>query len=393
MTEFAPVLAQSKKILREYDLCDYCLGRIYVKKLGLTSNKQLGRKIRKNIRKKNTKCYICKNIFESLTYYLAKLLEISSEYEFRTFLIGAILKPSILDRDDQIRSQFKLKGIDSVKTNITRELAKQFSKKTRKKYEPVEPDLTFTVDFKTESCTVQSKPLYVSGRYIKQTRGIPQKQKPCENCSGKGCVNCNHHGMSEFNSVEGMICKYLFERFGAQQAKITWIGGEDANSLVLGHGRPFFAKIINPKKRSPKIPKKIRSDKIIIKSLKLINKMPVGPVQFVSKVKILVNTEKPVSTNDLSRLDQLKKTTLAIYENSGRRAEKLIYDVSYNLESDNSFYLYLRIDGGVPLKRLVSGENVFPNISEIISNNSKCETFDFEDIKLTNQHFYIHTIG
>ncbi|MFN3653898.1 MAG: tRNA pseudouridine(54/55) synthase Pus10 [Candidatus Nitrosotenuis sp.] len=383
-TEFALVLAQSKKILKEYDLCDYCLGRLYAKKLGLASNKQLGRKIRKDIRKKNTKCYICKNVFESLTQYLAKMLEISNDYEFRTFLVGAILKPSILDRDDQIRSQFKLRGIDSVKTNITRELVKQFVKKTRKKYYPAEPDLTFTVDFKTESCGVQSRPLYVSGRYIKQIRGIPQKQKPCENCSGKGCLSCNRHGMSDFNSVEGMICKYLFERFGAQQAKITWIGGEDASSLVLGQGRPFFAKIINPMKRSPKLQKKIKSDKIIIKSLKLIKKMPVGPVQFVSKTKILVHTENPVSPNDLLRLDQLKKTTLAIYENSGKRAEKLIYDVSYKKESDNSFYLYLRADGGVPLKRLVSGENVFPNISEIISNNSKCETFDFEDIKLTN---------
>lgn len=383
-TEFATILAQSKKILREYDLCDYCLGRIYAKKLGLTSNKQLGRRIRKNIRKKNTKCYVCKNLFESLTQYLAKMLEISSDYEFNTFLVGAILKPSVLDRDDQIRSQFKLRGSDSVKTNITRELAKQFAKKRCKKYDPVEPDLTFTVDFKTESCSVQSKPLYVSGRYIKQTRGIPQKQKQCVNCCGKGCLSCNHHGMSDFNSVEGMICKYLFERFGAQQAKITWIGGEDANSLVLGQGRPFFAKIINPKKRTPQIPKKIKADKIIIKSLKRISKIPAGPVQFVSRTKILVNTENPVSQNDLLRLDQLKKTTLAIYENSGKRAEKLIYDISYKKESDNSFYLYLKVDGGVPLKRLVSGENVFPNISDIISNNSKCETFDFEDIKLTN---------
>ncbi|HXG73607.1 MAG TPA: tRNA pseudouridine(54/55) synthase Pus10 [Candidatus Nitrosotenuis sp.] len=382
--EFAQVLLQSKKILKEYDLCDYCLGRLYTKKLGLTSNKHLGQKIRKKVRKRNTRCYICKNIFEDLTQYLAKMLEASDGYEFRTFLVGAILRPSVLDRDDQIRSQFKLKGIDSIKTNITRELAKRFAKKRHKKYDSVEPDLTFTVDFKTESCSVQSKPLYVFGRYSKQTRGIPQKQKPCENCAGKGCLSCNRHGISDFDSVEGMICKYLFERFGAQQAKLTWIGGEDSSSLVLGHGRPFFAKIINPKKRSPSIPKKIKSDKIIIKSLKTISKIPTSPVQFVSSVKILVSTENPVSSSDLLRLDQLKKTTLAIYENSGKRAEKLIYNVSFKKESDNSFHLYLRVDGGVPLKRLVSGENVFPNISDILSNRCKCEIFDFEDIKLTN---------
>ncbi|MEW6043486.1 MAG: tRNA pseudouridine(54/55) synthase Pus10 [Thermoproteota archaeon] len=383
-TKFASVLAQSKKILGEYDLCDYCLGRMFAKKLGLASNKQLGQRIRKGIRKKNTKCYICKNIFEALPHYLAKMLEMSSDYQFRTFLVGAILKPSILDRDDQIRSQFKLRGIDSVKTNITRQLAKQFIKKTRKKYSQAEPDLTFTVDFKTESCTVHSKPVFVSGRYIKQVRGIPQKQKPCENCLGKGCLSCNRHGMSEFNSVEGMICKYLFERFDAPQAKITWIGGEDVNSLVLGHGRPFFAKIINPKKRTPKLPKKVKYDKIVIKSLRQISKMPTSQIQFVSKAKILVSTENPISSNDLLKLEQLRNATLAIYENSGKRAEKSVYDVSYKQDSDNSFYLYLKVDGGVPLKRLVSGENVFPNISEIISNNSKCEMFDFDDVRITN---------
>lgn len=97
-----------------------------------------------------------------------------------------------------------------------------------------------TVDFKTESCEAHSKSLYFSGRYTKSTRDIAQKQKPCSNCLGKGCVSCNRHGMTEFDSVEGIICKYFFDKLGAAQAKITWIGGEDTTSLVLGKGRPFF---------------------------------------------------------------------------------------------------------------------------------------------------------
>ncbi|MFY9299727.1 MAG: tRNA pseudouridine(54/55) synthase Pus10 [Candidatus Nitrosotenuis sp.] len=382
--KFAGVLVTSQKILAEYDLCDHCLGRLFAKKLGLASSRLLGRKIHKALKKKTTRCHICKNVFDNLHTYLTKMLESSSGYEFRTFLVGATLKPSVMDRDDHIRSQFKLRGIDGIKTSITRELARQFSKKTKKRSQQLDPELTITVDFKTESCSVYSRPVYVFGRYVKEVRGIPQKQKPCENCLGKGCFTCGHHGMTGYDSVEGMLCRYLFERFGAPQAKITWVGGEDSTSLVLGAGRPFFARIANPKKRNPRLQKKIKADKITIRSLKIIPKIPVTPVSFVSKVGLLVSSENPVRQEDIEKLGQLQKSTIAIYENSGRRVEKSIYDVHYKINSENSFRLFLKVDGGVPLKRLVTGENVFPNVSDLISIKSKCETFDFEEVRITN---------
>jgi tRNA pseudouridine synthase 10 len=380
--KYASVLNLSQKILGEYDLCDHCLGRLFAKKLGLASNKKLGQKIHKHLKKQSKKCYTCKNIFDSLQNYLQKMLEASSGYEFRTFLVGAILKPSVLDRDDHIRSQFKLRGIDGIKTNITKELARQFAKKTKKRSHQMEPDLTITVDFKTESCYAHSRPVFVSGRYTKQTRDMPQKQKPCDNCLGKGCVTCNRHGISDFNSVEGMISKYFFEKFGAQQAKITWIGGEDSSSLVLGGGRPFFAKLTNPKKRNPKLPKRIRVDRITLRSLKQVSKLPLRPLPFVSKAKMFVSTENPVRVEDLAKLEGLKGT-IVIYDD-GKRVEKSIHSLKYKPNSENSFYLFIKVDGGVPLKRLVAGDSVFPNVSDLISNKSKCETFDFEEVRITN---------
>ena len=65
--------------------------------------------------------------------------------------------------------------------------------------------------------------------------------------------NCDFHGISEFDSVEGIISKLFFKKFGGTTAKFTWIGGEDNSSLVLGNGRPFFVKIKNPFKRKIKI--------------------------------------------------------------------------------------------------------------------------------------------
>ena len=380
---FASVLHLSQKILKEYDLCDVCLGRLFAKKLGLVSNKKLGIKIHRALKIKSTKCYVCKNIFDGVASQVAKMLDVSVGHDFATFLVGTKIKPSILDRDDHMRSRFRLMGIDGIKTNVTRELAKQFSHKTKKKVESSEPDLVFMIDFKEDSCTVQTKPVFLWGRYTKTERGIPQKQKPCASCLGKGCIDCNHHGISEFDSVEGMLSKYLFEKFEAAQTKITWIGGEDSTSLVLGSGRPFFVKLLHPKKRHLRLPKKILLGKVVVYDLKLISKTPTGPVQFASKVKLHISCENKIEQTALSRLAALEKNTVAVYEKSGRRTEKLIRNIKYKADSENSFYLSMTAGGGLPLKRFVSGDDVFPNVSDILENKCRCDTFDFEAVRIT----------
>ncbi|MEK6956414.1 MAG: hypothetical protein AABW74_00720, partial [Thermoproteota archaeon] len=256
--KFTQILSIAKKILDEYSLCTACTGRLFAKKLGLLSYEQLGKRIYHLLQKREpTKCFVCKNFLLKTNYFVDKLLDISSEYEFSTFLVGAILKPSIVDNDDEIRSKFQLRGIDSVKTDFTNQIAKIFSKKTKSKIDYLNPEITLTIDLKTDSCQVKSKPLFLFGKYTKTERGIPQKEKPCSNCEGKGCRTCKNHGICTFDSVEGKIAKVVFDKFGADQIKVTWIGGEDKTSLVLNKGRPFFVKVINPKKRNIKLAKKI----------------------------------------------------------------------------------------------------------------------------------------
>lgn len=382
--QLAEVLGLSEKILEEFDLCDHCLGRIFAKRLRLRSGQRLGKKIHSTLKIKNTKCYICKNIFEALPLYTQKMLDASECYRFRTFLVGSKLRPSVLDRDDNVRSKFRLRGMDSIKAAVTKRLVTQFAKKTKKSLRSNEPDVTFTIDFKTESCQVQSKPLYLLGKYTKQERGIPQKQRPCENCSGKGCVTCSQHGMTEFDSVEGMISKFLFERFGASQTRITWIGGEDSSSLVLGSGRPFFVKLLNPKKRNVRLPKKIRAGRIDIHNMGPAGRPPANPVQFESKVVLLISSEMPIPKNAPSRLCALEEGKIAIYENSGKRAVKSVRNISCRVQSENTLLLSMTAEGGLPMKHLVSGENVFPNVSDLLEVPCRCETFDFKEIKILN---------
>lgn len=380
MSNYQKISTVANQISKKHPLCDNCLGRLFSKKLHRSSNKLLGKKLKKNL-KSTQKCYICKNLFDNLNYFLKLMINTSSNYSYSSFSVGAIIKPSIVDRDDCIRSKYKLKGIDSIKTDVTRELGKLFSRKTKKIVDFLDPDLTFTVNLKDESCQLRSKSITLSGRYIKTQRGISQKQKSCDNCSGKGCRICNFHGISNFGSVEGMISKFLFEKFGGTTAKFTWIGGEDKSSLVLGSGRPFFVKIQNPLKRNLNL-KSAKSDSIKISNLKIVSESPKKPLKFTSSIKVKISTKDQITSNDLRKLKDLTKNPVVVYEKSGKRSEKKIFSVSYKKISDDSFTLFIKAESGLPVKRFVDGDDVSLGISQILDNSCRCHEFDFLEIKV-----------
>ena len=381
MTTVKDVSSIAKKIIKKYSLCDSCLGRLFSKKLKVSSNRILGKKLKQNvlIRKK---CYICKNLFDDFSPYLELMLESSSGYDFSTFVVGAIIKPSIIDRDDFIRSKYRLRGIDSVKTDITRELSKQYARKTKKTFDYLDPDVTFTINMKEKTCHSRSKQISVQGRYNKIKRGFSQKQKSCENCLGKGCRVCDFHGLTVYDSVEGKISKFLFSKFGGTIAKFSWIGGEDKTSLVLGSGRPFFARIQNPNKRKVRLPKSFTIDSIIINNCKLISNVPNKPLGFSSVIEMKIITENEIQPNSLKNLKKLLANPVLVYENSGKRSEKKIFKVKYKKINYNEFNLVITAEGGLPIKRFVIGDNVVPGVSQTIENNCKCKEFDFREIKM-----------
>ena len=378
MSNYSTVLSTSNKIIKKYNLCDYCLGRLFRKQLRLSSNKLLGKKL-KNGRESNHSCYICKNLFDNLDHFLKLMLDSSFDYKFNTFSIGTIIKPSIVDRDDALKSEFKLRGIDGVKYDITKELGKLFSKKTKKITNYIDPEIIFTVNLKEPSCNLRSKPIVISGRYTKSKRGYSQKQKSCDNCSGKGCRTCDFHGISEFNSVEGVISKLIFKKFGGTTTKFTWIGGEDKSSLVLGSGRPFIVKLQNPLKRKIKFSDYV-SDFISIFNLKIIDDLPKTPLKFSSLVTIKISTDSKFDTKYLKKLKNLKNCSIIISEKSGRSYEKKIFDINYKKTSDQIILVKMRVEGGLPIKRFVIGNDVTPNISGIIGTNCIPDEFDFLEI-------------
>ena len=380
MSNYSEITSIANSILKKYDLCDQCLGRLFSKQLHLSSNKFLGKKLKKNYASKG-KCYVCKDLFSNLDYFLKLMLDLSSNYEFQTYGVGIIIKPSIVDRDDFIRSKYKLKGIDSIKTDIAKELIKFFTKKTQKTLDSFDPEITFTVNLKDESCQLHSKSITIFGKYIKSERGYAQKQTSCDNCSGTGCRVCDFHGISEFESIEGIISKLIFKKFGGTTTKFTWIGGEDKSSLVLGNGRPFFVKIKNPSKRKSKLSDE-KFDSVSVFNLKLVDTFPKKPLNFYSKIKIKISAKLQINSKKLKKLKDLTTCPIVIYEKSGKRYEKKIFDLKYKKNSTNLFTIIMSAEGGFPIKRFVIGDDVSPNISSLLDNSCVAQEFDFLNIVL-----------
>jgi len=376
------------EILRNYHLCDFCIGRLISNELDLKPSSNLGKKFNSKTKKsKLRKCFICKNIFENFDQVVTHMIESSSSYQFSTFLIGSILKPSVSDNEDIIRSKFKLKGAVNIKNQINHEIGKKFARKTKSKLDTTNPEITLKINFKDNSCKVHSRSLFMYGRYTKRKRNLPQKQTPCKNCQGKGCFSCDFHGLENFNSVEGQIAKFVNGKFNSKQVKINWIGGEDKASLISGNGRPFFVKISEPHIRRLRIKKQNELNGIKLHDLRQIKNQPIDSVPFRSKVVILVKSELPLQNNLLKKLLIVKNNPLVIKNQGERIVKKSIYDFKYKKLNSNTLKISMVVDGGVPLKSFIENSNVQPNVTELLQNRCTCVQFDFKQIDVMNSSF------
>ena len=363
---------QVSKMLQNYNLCQNCAKRL--------TSKSYGKGSLKSNNSSNSKCYICKDVFETLDSILFNIYEKINTFDFKTFNLGLTLKNSYLERDDYIKSKFKIKGIENIKFSISTELAKKISKKTKSRKTTEEPDISLQINLKDDSCSIRSKPIFVYGRYNKKIRNISQKLKSCKSCNGFGCHNCNFTGLEDIESVESKISYFLKKKFDANRVQINWIGGEDQSSLVLGNGRPFFAKIINPKQRNRLLRKSSDLDTVSLFELRKLPVQPKGSVPFKSEVSITIDTKKSITSSTLKKLFILKNAEIINHTKDKRNNPKRIYNVHYKKLGKTTFLLDLFVHGGIPIKSFVENSDLTPNISELLGNQCLCKKLDFKNI-------------
>ncbi len=297
----------------------------------------------------------------------AIILEGISGYDFTSFSIGVTLKPSFLDRDDYVRSKIRAKGSDSIKTALTKSLTRIISKECDSILDHTNPDITILLDMRHNSCSVRSRSLVVQAHYTKYRRGIPQK-KLCNSCDGSGCDSCPR------NSVESMFTSFLLDVVGGTGVRFTWVGGEDSSSLV--HGRCMYARIQNPVRRDIILPSDLTYPGVKFHDISTISRLPPQIPKFVSTTRIRVETDTAILPKKLRSLKSLRGI-ISIGDDTFKPACRTIHSLNYRRVSDNVFRLFIQAEGGMPIKRFVSGHGVEPSVSGVLGIACVCSRFDF----------------
>lgn len=370
--------------LKEYHLCRHCL----LRQAG-DLRKRGGRKTAARAGKGEEKrCHICKGLFERLDEIAKVALLATRQYrQFDTFLVGATLPTQLYEREDALRARLKIRGREGIKNQFTRELGVRLAKRMtgKKKADYMRPDLTINVvmekDGKVEA-TARARPLALLCRYAKKERGLPQKAEKCPLCLGKGCNLCDGTGLADPQSVEGIVAKHIVKMTGGHAPKFSWIGSEDQSSLVLGKGRPFYAKVSDPKIRKPRKAKFAEAG-VEVKIVQVLDDVPDTQARFSVKTMIACKCDRAIAPDDTKKLAKSLAGAQARFENRAKIAIKRIHSVRAIKTAESEFALTIVADGGLPIKQFVGGEQyIEPSVSSLLNAKCECAMFDILRVDL-----------
>ena len=115
-------------------------------------------------------------------------------YEFKTFSVGMVIPAGVQEREDQLRSELRIRGKETIKSQLAREIAEAVvaGHKGKKKVDRLRPDITVLVDLDRDAIGINAKSVFIYGMYTKP-RGVSQRRVLCESCDGRGCEQCRGH--------------------------------------------------------------------------------------------------------------------------------------------------------------------------------------------------------
>jgi tRNA pseudouridine synthase 10 len=438
------ILEKALGMLEKHPLCDHCLGRQFALLGHGVENDERGRalkliltfqahacfpsknkesvkmlrilatngfsktafdvlqKTKKQIPKKDfpQRCFLCEGKFDNIENLAAKALPLLEVYEYSTFLVGIELPLAVEEREDEFKAEFGVNHGEDMRNEFGRLIGKRIGEQRAKSVDFLKPESVVLVNPFTEVVRLQVNPLFVSGRYRKLVRGIPQSKWFCSNCRGKGCEKCNWTGKMYPESVEEIIGKPFLDATSGLKSSFHASGREDIDARMLGKGRPFVIEITRPKNRFLDL-KKLEGavnehgkGKVQVSNLKFADKDIVRRLKkgesTQKKYRVLIKFEKVITEKDLHLLKE-RLTNLMVSQKTPirvlhRRAdltrEKYIYDVNVKKMSPKKAEMKVRCQGGLYVKELVTGDEgrTTPSVSEILNSKAKPMRLDVLEV-------------
>ena len=310
------------------------------------------------------------------------MIKFQENYTYRSFTIGSSLPYYMFDKEDYIRSRYKLKDREDIKSSFNFEIRNKFKSLSKKKLNLINPDIKINIFISGNneySITILSRSLYLLGRY-KKKKFMAQREKNIL----KNDSNGNHDEIiSKQQTIETIIKKTLSNCITSDKMVFTWYGSEDDNSQVLGKGRLFLIQLINPRERTIKINKVFTDDGM---SFKIIEKRDFfGNIKrnFRIKNKIFIKASNPINKIHLIKLMKLNNSIIS-YRYKSKTLYKKIYYIKFKKLDPFHLIINIECDSGLFLKQFVEGRNfIEPNISLVLRTQCECLKFDIMDISVS----------
>ncbi len=442
------MLALANQLLRRYTLCDWCLGRQFaIHGYGL-SNQARGRAIKIlqlmastelykerpmqginqlkrlaingqytparlflekegiNQLESSAPCFICQGIMDHLNEAADVVIKELKAWQIESLLIGSKVTASMVEREEQLRSEFKIQSGEPIKAEINREVGKLVTDRLSLPVDFTSPDIVAVIQVPEFNVTFQVASIFVYGRYQKLIRGIPQTRWPCRECHGKGCQRCKGSGKMYEESVEELIAPPLLKALKGIGVKFHGAGREDIDARMLGDGRPFVIEILNPHLRTadlPKIEELINKDaqgKVRVTGLRYANKaivkrLKVGANASKKVYKALVQVESPIQQEELLALErvpmplEVKQQTpqRVLHRRADRIRKKRVYALKTEFKDRKSFELSIECQGGLYIKEFISGDEgrTIPSLTELLGNPAICLELDVLNVAISEE--------
>lgn len=399
-------LKKTIEILKRYNLCSICIGRLFYE--GNESLVRLGISLKRNslkelnsINLKNNICYLCSNAFLNFKRMIPSLMDKLREYEFESIYTSVKVPKELINREDEIRIRYKISTGESLKNTFNRIFSNYIAKKLGKKVDSQYYHLMISYDIQNSNVEIIPQNLYIYGRYLKFKRGIYQTRSYCYVCHGKGCSECNYTGYDNTPSIEAYILPYFSKAFQAMNSIFHAAGREDGDVLTLNTGRPFIVEVVRPLKRKVNL-KQIENDvnenakgDIAIKDLKEVNKEAVKKMMVFTKYDektylLKLEFERDINDVILSKIEReltnrviVQRTpTRVLYRRKDKYRYKTIYEISAKMIDKNRAEFTIKCQGGLYIKELAHGDNGRTNPSIAQLANSKVKVLSLDVISI-----------
>jgi tRNA pseudouridine synthase 10 len=432
------ILEVAESLLENYSLCDNCLGRQFALLSHGLTNRERGEAIKliltleadrlllegnedgkalleviaskgyskvaaenleeRGLPAKNVveRCYLCDNVFKRIQHYAEKAVKELEDYEFETFLVGVSVPVEIENREDELRSKFNIKWGENIRNELSREIGRVIASLTKKKTDFKKPQALAVIKPFSNSISLSISPLFISGRYRKNVRGIPQSKWICSRCKGKGCPHCDGKGRMYKDSVEEYIGAPLLKTTAGEDTRFHAAGREDVDARVLGTGRPFVIEVKKPKRRKIKLRKLQREiaerskgkievsglktssrDKMVdIKRGEHANKSYRAVIKFENKIvdEKLMSIKESLTGSIIHQLTPIR----VVHRRADKIRKRRVFDIKLKRLKPKTVEILILCQGGLYIKELITGDKgrTNPNISDLADNPAKCMEID-----------------